>query len=53
MFASKQRYPAIVIDALDECGDSSQIAQCRVLIDTITQWSTLHKGLKLIVTSRD
>jgi len=46
--------PAILVDALDECdSDHSQAAQRKVLLDTLTQWSCLPRGLKLIVTGRD
>jgi hypothetical protein len=46
--------PAIVIDALDECGwDDSHLAQRRILLDTLTSWSLLPRQFKLIVTSRD
>jgi NACHT domain len=46
--------PAIVIDALDECGwDDSHSAQRRILLDTLTSWPRLPGQFKLIVTSRD
>jgi hypothetical protein len=47
--------PVVVVDALDECGsDESQSAQRRILLDTITMWSShLPLSCKLIITSRD
>jgi len=46
--------PIVVIDAMDECGaDTSQSAQRRTFINTITQWSRLPRSLKLVVMSRD
>ena len=46
--------PVVVLDALDECGsDNSQLAQCCILLDTITSWSHLPSLFKLIVTSQD
>ncbi|EGN94771.1 hypothetical protein SERLA73DRAFT_162851 [Serpula lacrymans var. lacrymans S7.3] len=46
-------YPVIVVDALDECDDSSGESQREALLDTLTQWSKLSKAFKLIITSRD
>ncbi|EGN95156.1 hypothetical protein SERLA73DRAFT_95850, partial [Serpula lacrymans var. lacrymans S7.3] len=48
-----QSYLAVVVDALDECGDASKNPQRKNLISTLTQWSTFHKTMKLIITSRD
>jgi hypothetical protein len=49
-----QTTPVVVIDALDECGsEPSQAGQRRMLIDTITQWSSLPSQYKLIVTGRN
>jgi hypothetical protein len=45
------RLPVIVIDALDECGGS--LSDRRALLSHITQWATLSRQFKLIVTSRD
>ena len=47
--------PVIVLDALDEIGsDESQSAQRRMLLETISLWSTrLPLSCKLIITSRD
>ncbi|EGN92372.1 hypothetical protein SERLA73DRAFT_191223, partial [Serpula lacrymans var. lacrymans S7.3] len=47
------RYPVVVVDALDECGDSSQNPQRKTLLDTLTRWSKLPKTIKLIITGRD
>ena len=48
------RHPVIVFDALDECGShTSQSAQGKIFLDTLTTWSRLPPGLKLIVTGRD
>ncbi|EGO05414.1 hypothetical protein SERLA73DRAFT_19626, partial [Serpula lacrymans var. lacrymans S7.3] len=52
-FTKEQGYPVIVIDALDECGDSRQHQRRRALIDTLVKWSKLPKTLRLIFTSRD
>jgi hypothetical protein len=52
--SSTQTTPVVVIDALDECGsEPSQAGQRRILIDTITQWSSLPGQYKLIVTGRN
>ncbi|EGO24221.1 hypothetical protein SERLADRAFT_467170 [Serpula lacrymans var. lacrymans S7.9] len=47
------RYPVVVVDALDECGDSYQNPQRKTLLDTLTRWSKLPKTIKLIITGRD
>ena len=37
------QFPVIVLDALDECGHySSQSAQRRIFMETLTRWSRLH-----------
>ncbi|EGO20134.1 hypothetical protein SERLADRAFT_477452 [Serpula lacrymans var. lacrymans S7.9] len=48
-----QRYPVFVVDALDECGESSEEPQRKALLETLTEWSSLSKMFKLIITSRD
>ena len=46
--------PVVVIDALDECRSDVDIsAQWKALLGTIKKWSSLSKGFKLVVTSRD
>jgi hypothetical protein len=52
-FAS-HNIPVIVIDALDECDyDGSQTAQRKAFLDTLTNWSSLSKLFKLVITGRD
>jgi hypothetical protein len=46
--------PVVVLDALDECGsEPSQSDERRRLLETLTQWRSLPRTFKLVVTSRD
>jgi hypothetical protein len=45
-----QKHPVIVIDAVDECGDSNH---CRALLKTLRRCSHLPRTFKILLTSRD